>query len=149
MDRRGVNLCGRGVAKVRTADIVAVEELGVTAIKASKGSGSSIFKIWNWKMIQTNLQLGLGLGFLATWVGFLCLFFAVARPNFSIRRMKENNLLPLGEKMGRANDDLLSGSKSRLGRIGQLLLAIGLSALTLTGMIWFALQIIGTQSVPS
>ena len=99
-------------------------------------------------MIQTIVQLGLKLGFFATWVGFMCLFFAVARPNFSIRRIKENNTFPLGKMMQRTNDDLLAGGKSRLGRIGQLLLAIGLSALVLTGVIWFALQIVGTQSIP-
>ncbi len=100
-------------------------------------------------MIQTIVQFGLGFGFLATWVGFMCLFLAVAWPNFSVQGIKENNSLPLGERMKRANGDLLAGGKSRLGRIGQLLLAIGLSALALSGVIWIALQIAGTQSVPS
>ena len=98
-------------------------------------------------MSQSIIQLGLGLGFLATWVGFLCLFIAVTWPNFSIRRMKENHSLPLGEQMRRINDDLLSGIKSRLGRVGQLLLACGLSSLALTGLFWVVLQIVGTQSV--
>lgn len=100
-------------------------------------------------MSQTIVQLGLGLGFLATWVGFLCFFVAMAWPNFSIRRIKENNSLPLGKRMRRVNDDLLSGSKSRLGRVGQLLLALGLTSLALTGLFWVVLQIVGTQSVLS
>lgn len=100
-------------------------------------------------MIQTAVQLVLGLGFLATLLGFLCLFVAVARPNFSMRKIKENNSLPLREKMKRANDELLSGAKSRLGRIGQLLLALGLSALAFAGLAWVVLQITGVHPAPS
>ncbi len=97
-------------------------------------------------MSHAIIQLGLLLGFLATWVGFACLFLAVAWPNLSIRRIKENNSLPYAQRMKRVNDDLLRGLCSRLGRVGKILLAIGLSLLILVGFVWFVLQIVERQA---
>ncbi|MGB0853669.1 MAG: hypothetical protein ACPGSI_10265, partial [Pikeienuella sp.] len=67
--------------------------------------------------------------------------FVIAKPNLSIRRIGENNALPYAQRWKRINDDLPLGAKSRLGRFGQLLLAIGLAMLTLSGFFGFVLQI--------
>lgn len=45
--------------------------------------------------------------------------------------------------MERAYDDLVQGGKSRIGRLGQLLIAIGLTVFIITGVIWLTLQIVG------
>ena len=100
-------------------------------------------------MIHTVVQLTLWLGFFATWVGFACLFVAILRPNFSMRRVIENQSLPYGEGMKRMNEDFLSGVNYRLGRFGQLLLAIGLFSLAMGGLNWVAIQIVGSQAAPS
>ncbi|MBM1558654.1 hypothetical protein JQV19_18665 [Sulfitobacter mediterraneus] len=94
-------------------------------------------------MSHVIIQSGLLLGFFSTWIGFACFFFSVAKPNFSIRKIIENNTLPLSDRMERAYDDLVQGGKSRIGRLGQLLIAIGLTVFIITGVIWLTLQIVG------
>ena len=97
-------------------------------------------------MTLTNalVDFGLGFGFISIWLGFACLFVAVVWHSLSLQRFKENKSLPLGEKVKRHNDHLLSGLNSRLGRFGQLLLAIGTLVVIITGLIWFWSQVAGT-----
>ena len=95
------------------------------------------------KMIQTIIQFCLPFGLFLTWLGAGCLFIAVARPNFSFRRMRENFSLSYADRMKRMNDDLVQSLKSRLAHFGQLLVAIGLSLLIFVGFLWLGLQISG------
>jgi len=99
------------------------------------------------KLSHIIIQSGLFIGFFSTWIGFFCFFFSVAGPNLSLRRILENISLPYAERIERLNDDFVQGGKSRLGRAGQFFIAIGLTALILTGIIWLALRIIERQGM--
>ena len=92
-------------------------------------------------MGSTIIQTGLNLGIFTTWIGLACLFIAVVAPKFAVRRFFENNAIPLSDRLERMNADFVQGSKSRLGRTGQWLIAVGTTLLILTGIFWLALRI--------
>lgn len=87
------------------------------------------------------IQFGLGLGFVATWVGMLCLLLAFVAPNLSLRKFLENNSAAYSQRMVQINEDFRKSNKSRISQAGQIFLAIGLSLLILTGVLWFFLKI--------
>lgn len=93
-------------------------------------------------MGQIIIQIGLGLGFFFTWVGFASLILSVILPKFSLRKNIENSSVPYWERMAIINDDLIRAGKSRLGRTGQILLAIGLTILISIGLLWLVIQIV-------
>jgi hypothetical protein len=100
-------------------------------------------------MLAGYIEVAFFLGFLAIWLGFVCLIvpFAV-RSIFS--RAYLNSLSESNEEIYRRMSELWAQEiprmgKSRLGRFSQFLLAIGLTILILTFITWLALRIIEKQ----
>jgi hypothetical protein len=108
---------------------------------------------WGKIMGQAIVQIGAGVGFLLIWFGFACLIvpmvlhFIFGGTWWSI--LSE----PYSERMRRAslfmNEKLLRAGRSRVGRAGQLMAAIGISVLILTGIAWLTLRILEKQGIPA
>ncbi len=104
-------------------------------------------------MSQTIVGIGHVIGSLATWLGLACLIFPVVL-RYVFKGTWWNSLSgPYPERMRRAplfmNEEILRAGKSRSGRAGQLMGAIGISILILTGIAWLILRIIEKQGIPA
>lgn len=104
-------------------------------------------------MSQAIVEAGYVIGFLTTWLGFACLIFPMVL-RFVFGGTWLNSLSePYSERMRRAslfvNEEFLRAGRSRIGRAGQLMVAVGLSILILTGIVWLILRILQKQGIPA
>ena len=102
-------------------------------------------------MGQAVLDIAFPLGFLTTWLGLACLIVPIP-VRFVFGGTWWNSLSePYSERMRRTslflNEEFLRAGKSRLGRAGQLMTAIGLSILILTGITWLTLRILEKHGI--
>jgi hypothetical protein len=84
-------------------------------------------------------------GFLSLWLGLVLIFISIAIPVFSHPDYWKSLFAPFAERF-RIGGELMNhafqtAGKSRLNRAGQLLGAIGLTLLLLTGLLWLTLRI--------
>jgi hypothetical protein len=104
-------------------------------------------------MNQTIVDIGLVLGFLTTWLGFACLIFPPVLRYIFGGTMWSSLSKTHSERIGRAslfmNEEFMRAGKSRVGRAGQLMTAIGLSVLILSGIAWLTLRILEKQGIPA
>ena len=85
-------------------------------------------------------------GFISLWLGLALIFISIAIPVFSHPDFWKSLFAPIAERF-RIGGELMNhafqtAGKSRFNRMGQLLGAIGLSLLLLTGLLWLALRIL-------
>ncbi|PTV96449.1 hypothetical protein C8J27_102243 [Rhodobacter aestuarii] len=104
-------------------------------------------------MSQAIVEIGFLVGFLTTWLGFAFLLFPMVL-RFVLGGTWLNSLSePYSERMRRAslfmNEEISRAGRSRIGRIGQLLAAIGISVLIMTGIVWITLRILEKQGIPA
>jgi hypothetical protein len=104
-------------------------------------------------MGQAIVEIAFVLGFLTTWLGFACLIFPMV-VRFVFGGTWWNSLWePYSERMRRTslfmNEELLRAGTSPVGRARQLIAAIGISVLILTGIAWLMLRILEKQGIPA
>jgi len=84
------------------------------------------------------------IGFLGLWFGLLAIWLAMAIHFVPGYRSMFCQPLTQSERSAKAlqtlNAALIHSAKSRLGRLGQLLMATGLSLLMATGIAWLILR---------
>jgi hypothetical protein len=102
-------------------------------------------------MGQAIVDVAFVLGFVATWVGFACLIFPMVF-RFVFGGVWWNSLsVAHSERLRRAglfmSEEIRRIGKSRMGHAGQLMAAIGLSVLILTGIAWLTLRILEEQGM--
>ena len=108
---------------------------------------------WDRNMSQAIVEIGFVIGFLTTWLGFAFLIFPMVL-RFVLGGTWWNSLSePYYERMRRAslfmNEEFLRAGRSRIGRTGQFLAAIGISVLIMTGIAWLTLRILEKQGIPA
>ncbi len=94
---------------------------------------------------QTLIESAATLTFLLCWSGVALLLLSLIIPLFRQREFWQATFLPLAERYRRTGElmhaVLQHMGKSRLNRIGQRLLAAGLTLGLFTGIAWLALRL--------
>lgn len=102
-------------------------------------------------MGQTIVEIAFVTGFFSCWVGFATLLLPMIFRGVFSRDYWESLSLSYRERVGvnlqRMNREFLRCRRSRAGRIGQILIAFGLSLLILTGLLWLTLRLIDKQGL--
>ena len=100
-------------------------------------------------MVHDILRVAFFAGFLAVWLGFACMILPVQLRFFFRDGGWKSLFLPSGARIARQvqvlNAALHAIGQSRIGRAGQVLTALGISLLILTGIGWIVLRIVERQ----
>ena len=104
-------------------------------------------------MSQAIVEIGFVIGFLTTWLGFAFLIVPMLL-RFVLGGTWWNSLSePYSERMKRVslsmNEELVRAGRSRVGRAGQLWVAVGISVLIMTAIAWLTLRILEKQGIPA
>jgi hypothetical protein len=100
-------------------------------------------------MAEAYIEHAVVIGFIITWIGFFICFIRLTFHRFHFREWLEFLSESYEDRYRRAYDfwvcEMPKVRKSRLWRLGQLMLATGSTILILTFIFWLSLRIIEKQ----
>lgn len=97
-------------------------------------------------MTSDHLEIAAGIGFVVTWLGLALLILPTVLRMVLDRSWWRSLSRPFSERaavqLSLLNQALAGAGKTRVGRVGQALIAAGSSILILAGIAWLAVRIL-------